>query len=91
MNDVIYHLSISERGMIKMGKVDDGNIEQVMTYQKADAEQLAAFDVIRNAAIFMGKEILAVVPDCADRSAALRKLRELRMDCNAAISLNGLI
>lgn len=67
------------------------NVDEVFTYQKADEKQLDAFYCVRIAIVNAAKVILEVVPDCADRTTALRKLREVRMDCNAAISLRGLI
>jgi hypothetical protein len=33
--------------------------------------------------------IIANVPPCPDRSAAIRKVREARMDCNSAIRYDG--
>jgi hypothetical protein len=35
------------------------------------------------------REIILNVPPSADRSAAIRKIREARMDCNSAITHNG--
>jgi hypothetical protein len=67
------------------------NVEEIFTYQPADAEQLEAFDDVRAALIEAARVILQRVPDCADRSVALRKLREARMDANSAIALRGRI
>jgi hypothetical protein len=74
-----------------MGQVDGTNLEEVMTYHPATAEQAIKYIAVRDAAVAMGKVILEHVPQCADRTVALRKLRECRMDANAAIALNGLI
>ncbi len=35
------------------------------------------------------KRIVKLVPPSPDRSAAIRKIREARMDCNSAITHNG--
>jgi hypothetical protein len=67
------------------------NVKEVFTYHGPSAEQTEKMEVLRELQIALAKEILRLVPDCADRSAALRKLREVRMDCNAAIVLNGLV
>ena len=71
------------------GRVTKENLRFVFTYQEADDEQLRKYAAVRNAAIALAETILDVVPDCADRSTAIRKLRECRMDANAAIALNG--
>lgn len=66
------------------------NVDRVFTYQLATGlSQVTAFDQVREACILLAKTILRVVPQCADRSTALRKLRECRMDANAAIALDG--
>lgn len=64
-------------------------IEQVMTYQKADEGQLAAFELLRKKIIDLGNEITLVCPDCSDRDVALRRLRDCRMWANSAIAHNG--
>lgn len=66
------------------------NVDHVFTYQLATGlSQVTAFDQVREACILLAKTILRVVPQCADRATALRKLRECRMDANAAIALDG--
>lgn len=72
-----------------MPKLTLENVEKVFTYQPAQEDQLEAFAIVRDKAIELAEVILKFVPDCADRSSALRKLREVRMDANAAISLRG--
>ncbi len=66
-------------------------IEEVFTYHNPDAEQEKAFKAVRDALVNAAQVILANVPSCADRSSCFRKLREARMDANAAISLKGLV
>ncbi len=44
---------------------------------------------VRDALIHATEVIIANVPPCSDRSTALRKIREARMDCNSAITHNG--
>jgi hypothetical protein len=71
------------------GKVTLENVEKVFTYQKATPDQEKAFAAVRETGIAYAKAILQNVPDCADRSAALRSVRNSRMEANAAIALNG--
>lgn len=74
-----------------MGQVDTSNVEDVMTYHAPTPDQLPKYAAVKEAITACAKVILEVVPQCADRTVALRKLREARMDANAAIALNGLI
>lgn len=74
-----------------MGRVTKENVEDVFTYQAPDASQVDKFARVRTALVAAAKVILDEVPDCADKTTALRKLREARMDANAAIALKGLI
>ena len=74
-----------------MGRINKDNIEEVMTYQKPGPEQIANFEQIRYACVVLVQTILKNAPDCADRTTAIRKVREARMDSNSAIALDGLI
>ena len=74
-----------------MGFVTKDNVETIFTYQKPREDQLPKFDAVREALVVAAKAILDNCPACADTSAALRKLREARMDANAAIALDGAI
>lgn len=44
---------------------------------------------IRENAIYLAQLIMQCAPDCADRSAALRAVREAAMWANAAITKDG--
>jgi len=44
---------------------------------------------VRKALEHAARIIISNVPPCPDRSVALRKLREARMDCNSAITHDG--
>jgi hypothetical protein len=55
-------------------------------YKNADCEKTQAPQAAKNFA----EVILANCPSGADRSDAIRKIREARMTANAAIALNGL-
>ena len=64
-------------------------IEQLFTYRAPDADQVERIDRIRNAAKALGHIIVENTPKSADRSAAIRKLREAVMTANASIVLRG--
>jgi hypothetical protein len=65
------------------------DIEDVFTYHAPNEEQKQRYEILRTAARQLAEVILVVVPSSADRSAALRHLRECVMTANAAIALNG--
>jgi len=60
-------------------------IDNQFTYHAPTEEQQKALFQIREAAKGLAHTIDQIVPDCADKSAALRKLREAVMTANAAI------
>lgn len=65
------------------------NLERVFTYQSWAPDQIRQAEPVKEAILALGRAILRNVPDSPDRSVALRKLRELRMDVNAAITHRG--
>lgn len=58
-------------------------------YHPWNDEKIARGTEVRAALINAAKVIIQNVPPSADRSVALRKLREARMDCNSAITHDG--
>jgi hypothetical protein len=58
-------------------------------YHPWDAEQQQKGMHVRHILLTASITIIQNVPACPDRSVALRKLREARMDCNSAITHNG--
>ena len=48
-----------------------------------------AYAKLRSSALDFAKAINDLVPDCADKTAAIRKLRESVMTANAAIACGG--
>lgn len=54
-----------------------------------DKDKISKSTDVRNAIGNAIKVILESVPPSPDRSAAIRKLREARMDCNSAITHDG--
>jgi alkanesulfonate monooxygenase SsuD/methylene tetrahydromethanopterin reductase-like flavin-dependent oxidoreductase (luciferase family) len=68
-------------------RVTEDNLEEVFTYHAPTPDQVQRYAEVREYAVAFGRAILRCVPDCADRSAALRELRSARMWANAAIAL----
>jgi uncharacterized protein (DUF3084 family) len=64
-------------------------IEDAFEYHKWTDEQVAAGAKIRTALADAVKAIVAGAPPSPDRSAAIRKCREARMDANSAITHAG--
>jgi hypothetical protein len=67
----------------------DELVDDMFDYHKWDEEQIEDGMTVREALKHAIRIIIAVVPACPDRSAAIRKLREARMDCNSAITHGG--
>ena len=65
-------------------------IKQVMDYHPWDEEKVKKGQLVRDALSNALKVIIENVPPSADRSAAIRKIRDCRMDCNSAITHNGM-
>lgn len=64
-------------------------IEDAFEYHKWTEAQVADGAEVREALTVAVKIIVKYVPPSPDRSAAIRKIREARMDCNSAITHNG--
>jgi hypothetical protein len=64
-------------------------ITDAFDYHPWDQKQVEQGRVIRNVLAEAVKAIIENVPPSADRTAAIRKLREARMDCNSAITHGG--
>lgn len=63
--------------------------EYVFSHHPASPQKLADYDAIHKGAKDFAKVILAHVPECDDRLAVLRLLREASMLACAAVSLEG--
>lgn len=61
----------------------------VFTYRPPDEGQIEKYHEIRAAALGFAEVVMNECPRCADRTAALRKIREAVMTANASIALNG--
>ena len=64
-------------------------IENWFTYHTPTPEQLPKYAALRTAAHEFATIINALVPECADKTAAIRKVREAVMTANAAIACGG--
>lgn len=82
-------MTTAEERAIEQNRRDTAMINEAFTYHApTDAQQIALVEV-RGQAAQLARCIVEHVPPCADRSAALRKLRECVMTANAAIVLDG--
>lgn len=63
--------------------------EDCFTYHAWNADQVAKGNAVRLALQAAFETVIANVPPSADRSTALRKIREARMYANSAITHNG--
>ena len=64
-------------------------IEDAFEYHPWDEGQKLKGAVVRAALVFAVKSIIEHVPPGPDRTVAIRKIREARMDCNSAITHGG--
>ncbi len=65
------------------------DIDAAFDYQPWNEEQTAIGKRVREALANAVKVIVACVPPSPDRTVAIRKIREARMDCNSAITFQG--
>jgi hypothetical protein len=65
-------------------------LAELFSYHPPTRETLPKFQAINQAAKNFAEVVLQNCPGSADRSAAIRLIRDARMTANAAISLNGL-
>lgn len=68
---------------------DQALLDDVFTYHPPVGDQQERYVALREHAKAFATAIMAIVPPCADRTVALRKVREAVMDGNAAIALGG--
>jgi hypothetical protein len=68
--------------------ISDAQLAKWFTYHHPDESDIAAYHSIRSGAYSLAKIIRDKTPECADQTAALRKLREVVMTANAARACN---
>jgi len=64
-------------------------VDDMFEYHKWDEQQVANGVRVREALASAVKVIIDNVPPSPDRTVAIRKLRDARMDCNSAITHGG--
>lgn len=64
-------------------------IRDAFTYHPWSDDQKHRGEAVRSALMAAVNIIVHFVPPGPDRSAAIRKIREARMDCNSAITHGG--
>lgn len=64
-------------------------LENWFTYHSPNADQNIHYLAIREAGKKFAETIVANSPDCADTTAAVRKVREAVMTANQAIACGG--
>lgn len=69
--------------------VTDEQLKNVMDYHPWTPEKVEKGNKVRAALSEALRVIIETVPPSADRSAAIRKIRDCRMDCNSAITHDG--
>lgn len=67
----------------------DKIIEDMFTYHPWNQDQVTKGGLVRNALSAAVRVIIANVPPGPDRTTAIRKIREARMDANSAITHGG--
>lgn len=69
---------------------DSEILAELFKYHPPTADTLPKFAAINQAAKNFAEIVLQNCPSSADRSAAIRSIRDARMTANAAVALNGL-
>ena len=62
-------------------------LDNQFTYHAPKKDQVSRYSEIREAGLDLAAAIYRCVPGCADRSAAIRKVREAVMTANAGIAI----
>lgn len=76
-------------GVLDNVRVTDFNVQHWFSNHPMDTEQAEKVDRVQKAAAAFAQVITNAAPNCADRTAALRKVREASMTANAAIACRG--
>lgn len=78
--------SINEVAHYPVDAKEEMQINEWFTYHSPTGDQPDRYVILRDQAKDLAFTIQRIVPSCADRSAAIRKLRECIMTANAAIA-----
>lgn len=75
--------------IIKAISITDDEVKDVFDYHQWTPEQMKSGEIVRTALGAAFKAVIENVPPSPDRTVALRKIREARMDANSAITHGG--
>jgi hypothetical protein len=64
-------------------------LDNWFTYHAPSSDNLASYQILREEARYFAGKINELVPESADKTASIRKLRECVMTANAAIACGG--
>jgi hypothetical protein len=64
-------------------------IENWFSYHAPDSDDLVAYAKLRNAAKDFANAVNEICPESADKTAAIRKIREAVMTANASVACKG--
>lgn len=64
-------------------------IDNWFTYHAPTSDDLVAYDKLRSSAKAFASAINEICPESADKTAAIRKVREAVMTANASIACRG--
>ena len=64
-------------------------IENWFTYHAPSGDDLVAYEKLRNSAKSFAAAINDICPESADKTAAIRKVREAVMTANASVACKG--
>ncbi len=73
----------------KIPPTKDYDLDHIFRPHPLDEPTVTKYTNVRHAARQFAKVVILTTPDCADRSVAIRKIREAVMTANAAIALKG--
>lgn len=74
---------------IHRNEVEQGQLDNAFSYHAPDGIQRVKYEALRASAREFAKSVIEFCPPSADRTAALRKVREALMTANASIALGG--
>lgn len=69
--------------------MNEFDLDNIFSYHAPTPEQIQQYQAIREAAKVFAQVVVDNSPRSADRSVAIRKIREAVMIANAAIALDG--
>jgi len=69
-----------------MSAITAQQLDNWFTYHAPQGQQVAQYQAIRAAGRALAQVIVDNTPDCADQTAAIRKVREAIMTANSAIA-----